>query len=74
MDGHEFPWKSVVEEEFSNLAKQLKIDKGPDLFDEFGDVLSGKAEAKWNTLIVNIGSNDRTVYGFHKAIQKFYMK
>ena len=43
-----------TKERFDKVSEQLMFDTGPELFDNFSQVLSDNAEASWSNLVDNI--------------------
>ena len=45
---------------FNNVAHALQLEDGPELFDNFEQVLSDNAETRWQNLVADIADADRT--------------
>eukprot|EP00957_Ditylum_brightwellii_P207517 15353354-Ditylum_brightwellii.AAC.1 len=63
-----------AEERFRSAARQLDFTTGPELFDNFEEVLTDSAEEKWDTIVSNINAATREVDHFDNAIKEFYLK
>jgi hypothetical protein len=63
-----------VEERFRNFARQLLFDTGPELFDNFEEILTDSAEEKWENLVSGIGAAARTVPRFNAEMQNLYLR
>ena len=62
-----------VEDRFNSICRQLQYTDGDELFDNFAEVVAGKAEDKWETLTVNIAPQDRTPQRFREVMDTFYL-
>ena len=53
-----------VEDRFNSICRQLQFTDGSELFDNFEESVSNKAESKWEVLTRNIPANLRTPQRF----------
>ena len=62
-----------VEDRFNSICHQLEFTDGAELFDNFEELVSNKAESKWEVLTRNIPANLRTPQRFRQAMDDFYL-
>ena len=62
-----------VEDRFNSICRQLEINEGEELFDNFAEVLTNQAENKWETITMAIPIAQRTVARFRQAVESFYL-
>jgi hypothetical protein len=63
-----------VEERFRHYAAKLEWTTGPEMFDNFEEVLQDTALEKWETRIGNIAPVDRTMGRFDQAIGEYLLE
>eukprot|EP00957_Ditylum_brightwellii_P019401 1463699-Ditylum_brightwellii.AAC.1 len=63
-----------VEERFRKIAKQLEFTTGPELFNNFEEVLTDNAEEKWENVVSNIAEADCDEACFNEAMEAYYLK
>ena len=54
---------------FNSVAHALQLEEGPELFDNFEQVLSDNAETRWQNLVADIADDDRTDVRFEDEYQ-----
>eukprot|EP00957_Ditylum_brightwellii_P044849 3402383-Ditylum_brightwellii.AAC.1 len=63
-----------VNERFRGIAWQLKFDTGPELFDNFKEVITDATEDKWDGIVGGILPKNGDLANFDESIKKFYLK
>jgi hypothetical protein len=58
-----------VEERFRHHAAKLEWTAGPEMFDNFEEVLQDTALEKWETRIANVAPADRRIGRFDQAVE-----
>ena len=62
-----------MEDQFNSICCQLHFTDGFGLFDNFEELVSNKAESKWEMLTRSIPVNLRTPQRFRQAMDDFYL-
>ena len=70
---HDIAALFYVEDRFNSICRQLEIDDGEELFDNFAEVVTNQAENKWETLAGNLTDQQKTVARFEQSIKQFYL-
>eukprot|EP00957_Ditylum_brightwellii_P051843 3931665-Ditylum_brightwellii.AAC.1 len=63
-----------IEERFRGIAWQLTFDTGPELFNNFEEVITNTIEDKWDEITGGILPYNRDPTKFDESIKKFYLK
>ena len=62
-----------VKDRFDSICRQLEFTTGEELFDNFEEVLTGKAQDKWYSLTGQLGAAQRTVPEFTNRVGQLYL-
>jgi hypothetical protein len=63
-----------VEERFRHYATKLDWTTGPEMFDNFEEILQDTALEKWETRMQNIAPIDQTIERFNQAIEEYLLE